>query len=257
VTVLAHRGGAGPWRENTVEAFAGALRLGADGVELDVRRCRDGALVVLHDPDVPGIGPVHERTVDELPPWVPGLGRALEACRGAAVNVEIKNGPNEAGFDPDQAVARDVAALLAEMAPAGRRPPAAGGSPAPADVPAHAPADVPADVPAHLIVSCFFPATLAAVGDVWPDAPLGLLVHPALDADEALDVAVGLGCAALHPHVSQVTPDLVARSHDRGTAVVTWTVDEPAELAAVADAGVDAVITDHVGRALGALGRVR
>ena len=106
-------------------------------------------------------------------------------------------------------------------------------------------------------MSCFFPATLAAVRDAWPDAPLGLLVHPAFDAEEVLDVAAGLGCAALHPHVSHVTPGLVAASHDRGVAVVTWTVDDPDALVAVAEAGVDAVITDHVGPALEALGRVR
>ena len=39
-------------------AFAEARRLGADGVELDVRRSADGVLVVHHDADVPGVGPV-------------------------------------------------------------------------------------------------------------------------------------------------------------------------------------------------------
>ena len=52
-------GGSGPWRENTLEAFAGALGLGADGVELDVRRTSDGRLVVHHDAEIAGAGAVH------------------------------------------------------------------------------------------------------------------------------------------------------------------------------------------------------
>ena len=114
VIVLAHRGGTGPWHENTLEAFSGALAFGADGVELDVRRSADGALVVHHDAEVAGAGPIHERRHDELPGWVPPLEEALAACDGSVVNVEIKNAPTEARLRPRRAGRRrDVAALLA------------------------------------------------------------------------------------------------------------------------------------------------
>ena len=57
IAVFAHRGCTeGGLRENTVEAFAEARRLGADGVELDVRLTKDGALAVHHDAEVPGVG---------------------------------------------------------------------------------------------------------------------------------------------------------------------------------------------------------
>ena len=36
-------------RENTLPAFEAAVALGADMVEIDLRRTRDGAIVVLHD----------------------------------------------------------------------------------------------------------------------------------------------------------------------------------------------------------------
>ena len=52
--VLAHRGASRAAAENTPEAFRLALALGADGVELDVRRAADGALVVHHDPVLNG-----------------------------------------------------------------------------------------------------------------------------------------------------------------------------------------------------------
>ena len=74
VAVLAHRGGTGPWRENSLDAFSAALRLGADGVELDVRRSVDGELVVHHDAEVPGIGLIHERRGDAAPGVGPHAG---------------------------------------------------------------------------------------------------------------------------------------------------------------------------------------
>jgi glycerophosphoryl diester phosphodiesterase len=49
--VIAHRGvwGPGGSADNTLEAFEAAIDLGADMIELDVRRTRDGHLVVFHD----------------------------------------------------------------------------------------------------------------------------------------------------------------------------------------------------------------
>lgn len=46
---IAHRGGAGLWPENTLEAFTHAIDAGVDGIELDVHLSRDGVLVVHHD----------------------------------------------------------------------------------------------------------------------------------------------------------------------------------------------------------------
>src|SRR6202044_3720217 len=56
--VFAHGGCTeGGLGENTVEAFAEARRLGADGVELDVRLTKDGALAVHHDAVIAALGP--------------------------------------------------------------------------------------------------------------------------------------------------------------------------------------------------------
>jgi glycerophosphoryl diester phosphodiesterase len=47
--VLAHRGISSSARENTAAAFAAAVELGVDGFETDVRRTKDGVLVLYHD----------------------------------------------------------------------------------------------------------------------------------------------------------------------------------------------------------------
>ncbi|QJC51091.1 glycerophosphodiester phosphodiesterase [Paenibacillus albicereus] len=47
--LVAHRGASAYAPENTLAAFDEAVRLGADWIELDVRRTRDGQLAVIHD----------------------------------------------------------------------------------------------------------------------------------------------------------------------------------------------------------------
>jgi glycerophosphoryl diester phosphodiesterase len=84
--VIAHRGASAERPENTLAAFAHAAALGADWVELDVWATADGTLAVVHDRPEPG----------PLPPGVPDLAAALEACGPMGVNVEIKGAPVDA-----------------------------------------------------------------------------------------------------------------------------------------------------------------
>jgi len=50
--LIAHRGFSGRYPENTLRSFREALKLPVDGIELDIRRTRDGVLVVIHDETV-------------------------------------------------------------------------------------------------------------------------------------------------------------------------------------------------------------
>src|SRR5436305_5677398 len=83
--VLAHRGASRRAPENTIEAFRLARELGADGVELDVRRTSDGVLVLSHDPVIEGFGLVVEHPFEHLRaerPLVPTLEEAFDALGG-------------------------------------------------------------------------------------------------------------------------------------------------------------------------------
>jgi glycerophosphoryl diester phosphodiesterase len=82
--VIAHRGAWGDLPENTLEAFEEAIRLGADMVEVDVRRTSDGHLIAYHDP-------AGDRRRDELPGPPPLLGDVVKALVGQiALNIELK-----------------------------------------------------------------------------------------------------------------------------------------------------------------------
>jgi len=93
--VFAHRGGGALAPENTMEAFANGLALGADGLELDVRLSRDGVVVVHHDATVDrttrGRGPVATMGADELARLgVTSLADVLARFRDTRVIVEVK-----------------------------------------------------------------------------------------------------------------------------------------------------------------------
>jgi len=222
VAVLAHRGGTGPWRENTLDAFGAALRLGADGVELDVRVTSDGVAVVHHDAEVPGVGALSSQRAGALPPWLPTLAAALERCAGAYVNVELK-------LDAADATTPAAASALAR---------------------ATAPVLRAARDPRGVVVSSFWPQALQALAEAEPGAARALLVHPAVGAADSVPMAATLGCVALHPYVGAVGPELVERARSAGLAVTTWTVNEPADVDRVLAAGVDGIVTDAVAAAL-------
>ncbi|QDU36852.1 Glycerophosphoryl diester phosphodiesterase [Maioricimonas rarisocia] len=68
--VTAHRGNSGEFPENTMPAFRSGIEVGADWIELDIFRTRDGRLVVVHDATTGRVGNldrvVAESTYDEL-----------------------------------------------------------------------------------------------------------------------------------------------------------------------------------------------
>ena len=109
--IFAHRGSKGTHPENTLEAFKEAVRLGVDGIELDVHLTKDGELAIIHDETVDrttnGTGYVRDMTMAELKKldagsWfseefyqsvIPTLAEVLSLLKDTDIklNVEIKS----------------------------------------------------------------------------------------------------------------------------------------------------------------------
>src|SRR6266568_827837 len=92
--VAAHRGVASGAAENTIEAFTNAIDVGADMIEFDVRRTRDGELIAFHDAFVGGT-PVNGLTRDDIEVAAgvrpPLLAEVLRVCAGRIrLDVELK-----------------------------------------------------------------------------------------------------------------------------------------------------------------------
>jgi len=224
--IIAHRGSPALARENTVAAFIAARDLGADGVEFDVRRTSDGELVVHHDREIPGLGPIDQLTSAELPGWLPSLGQALDACRPLEVNVEIKNDSGSSAAEAAELLGPDVARLLRARSEAPR-----------------------------IVVSSFSLAEIDAVAALAPSLATAFLVEPGDDPFDALVTATEHGHCGLHPFHLAVDGAIMRAARAAGVAIRTWTVDDSARIAALAGMGVDAVITNDVGAARRALGR--
>lgn len=214
VLVIAHRGASAAAPENTIEAFNLARELGADWVELDVRRSADGVVVVHHDAHLADGRMVADLGVDELPDHVPNLAEALEACEGMGVNIEIKNLPDDPDFDSEHLVSAAVAGLVAAYLG-----------------------------PERALVTSFNVDAVDSVHQVDPTIPIGY-VTDLWDPRLAVDRAVAHDMQHLHPFDPMVDSSLVRRAHEAGLHLHVWTVDDPERMAQLIRLGVDGIITN-------------
>ena len=212
-------------QENTLASIEAAAEQGADGVELDVRVCGSGELVVLHDPTLERVSGGADRRPVAIVPYpelrrldvgggarIPRLADvlALARARRLGLNVEMKHdAPNRTG------IVAATARLLRAVDP--RQP---------------------------LLVSSFDPGMLAGFGAALAGVPRALLVSPDRWYPKLAYLAWPLGVFALHPHRTLTQPSAIAAWKRAGLLVNVWTVNSPSEAQDLAALGVDGIITD-------------
>jgi len=214
---IAHRGYAAEAPENTLAALRRAGRL-ADAVEIDIRRCASGELVVVHDAEVDrltdGVGAVAERSLSELRAFdvlgsgesIPALDEALAAVPpDVAVNAELK----ESGIAADAVDALDA-------------------------------------VENPVIVSSFSERALRETRAASASIPTAYLADRL--RDRPVTTAIELDCRYVHPRFTLcLYSTLVSRAHEIGLGVNVWTIDDPLVVRALCHLGVDGVVTDRSG----------
>ncbi len=212
-SVIAHRGASGHALENSISAFRRAIELGADGVELDLHVTRDGGLVVHHDAELPGLGPIRSleasaiqgvRLANGEP--VPFLADALEAIGPRDVWVEIK--ALDAQHDDSLLQALD-------------RGPA----------------------PERYAVHAFDHRIVARLGARRPTLGRGVLLSSYLLDPIAL--LRETGASTLWQEQHQVDGALVELVHRAGCRLVAWTANEPADIARLVALGVDGLCGNY------------
>ena len=216
VALIGHRGCAGQHPENTVAAVERAAPH-VDAVELDVRRCASGELVVFHDEAVDRLTgasgrvadadweSLRELTVLDSGEPIPRLAEALDAAPdGVPVNVELK--------EPETAADALAVARRAD---------------------------------AEVLFSSFHPAALATLRDEAPETDRALLVADG-GPERVVEAATDLGCAAVHPAIDVATePGFVEAAHEAGLAVNAWTATDREDAERLLAAGVDGIIADR------------
>jgi glycerophosphoryl diester phosphodiesterase len=255
-----HRGARGRCPENTLLAFAAALQDGANALEMDVQRTKDGVVIVFHDDDGARMAGVSARVADttfaDLQRW--DLGRAFALPVG-------EQAPPSLGGDPTRPYA-------------GRRlaPPrlvdvlrAFPGIPINIDVKARDKALV-ADVVKiveneraadRVLLTSFLDdvidaiqatGTRAATG-LGPGAVRSLRLLPGFAARRVLRRHVQRGGSRVQipPRASLLRldgADFIARCHDLGFAVDYWVIDDAAQGRLLLDRGADGLMSDFPAR---------
>lgn len=214
---IGHRGTRTLHPENSLAALEEALRR-LDGIETDVRRSADGALLLFHDDRI-GSLPVAEAHVDVLRDRHPGLVTLAELFDLARrypdrlLNLELKS---EGGVRPLASFERAFVRAVRTSGCADR-----------------------------VLVSSFDPLALLRVRLLAPSLRTALLTAP--EAPRLLREgapARWLHVDALHPHVDQVRDDRLARARRRGLPVHVWTVNDPDRMRSLIDAGVAGLVGD-------------
>jgi glycerophosphoryl diester phosphodiesterase len=221
VAAIAHRGDPVGARENTLAAFASAEGLGADWIELDLRRTRDGAIVVLHDQTLERLWGVDVSVGDLAWAEVAAIGEGV--CRIPLLGqvLERVSLPLMVDFTRREVV-RGALAAVQEAGALGRS------------------LFVTGNVAALRMLRDL--STEARIGLTWVEGnepPLALLAE--------------LGAEYWNPMFAFITPEGVAAVHDAGLLVSTWTVDTEADVARMVHDGVDAVVSNQVAALVGFL----
>lgn len=225
--IFAHRGASKYAPENTLPAFQAAETMGADGVELDVHRTRDGHVVVCHDEIINrtsnGSGYVAEYTLAELQQFdfsdgqlgfegtrIPTLAEVFDLLgpTNQEFNIELKN-----SIVPYPGLEDEVVDLVHQ-----------------------------AGLDDRVLYSSFNHRSMHQLAK--RGYHTGLLYETVMW--RPVRYAAQMGAYALHPADTavRINPGLVRKAHRKGIAVNVWTVDSPDLLRSMMELGVDAVITN-------------
>jgi glycerophosphoryl diester phosphodiesterase len=218
---FAHRGASAHARENTLEAFALALELGATGLESDVWLSADGVAVLDHDGvvrDARGERPIAALARRELPAHVPSLRELYEAVGpGVPVSLDVKDA---AAALPAIRAARDAGAETNLWL-------------------CHWSWRVVAGWRAHSRAVRLVDSTRVR--------------HMRTPPAERAERMVRLGIDALNLHESEWRAEWVAALHTAGRAAFGWDAQDEPALRRLLELDLDAVYSDHADRLRAAL----
>lgn len=192
-----------------------AGEMGADMVEMDVRRSADDVLILHHDASLPDGRNIAEVEADDLPPHIPTLAEALEVCQDLGVVVEIKNDPGDPGYDSDHQISVAVAGTLRAYKSIER-----------------------------LLVISFNLESINRIQKADPEIATGFLVFDPMAVAQSVEVVSECNHNVISWHSSIITSSRVTEAHALGLEVHTWTVNDADQIRQKLQAGVDAVVTD-------------
>jgi glycerophosphoryl diester phosphodiesterase len=212
---IGHRGARAYEPENTLSSYKKALELGVDAVELDVRRTKDGEIIVIHDAEVDrttnGKGLVSQLTLREIKQFntekdqrIPTLEEALDFLdKKVKVLIELK----ETGFEEK---------MLKTIRKKG--------------------------LEKNVIIVSFLEDALRKVRELNDIVETGLIYAK---HKNPIKTASDLKANYLLPLYRFTHTADVQKAHQNGLKVIVWTINKPEEVAEYVKKGVDGITSDR------------
>lgn len=226
---FAHRGFTVKAPENSLAAFREAIEVGADGLELDVRTCKSGEVIVFHDPTLArmtnGRGFVKNKTLDELKSLrmqsehamyeeqIPTLEEVIELVNNRVLfNIEIKTN----GL-PKNDLERKVVEIIRKHG-----------------------------IENKTIVSSFNPLVIRRIRKIDDKILKGYLIDKNFNVRRSeIFLTKMSGAEAVHIDKSLATNKLVRKIQEFGFYCIVWSVNDPKMMRRLTDLGVNGIITDR------------
>lgn len=231
--VTAHRGNSGEHPENTIPAFQSGLDVGADWIELDIFRTKDGQLVVIHDRTTERVSDknlsVPDSTYSELlnvdvaTGFRRNSGKSIEECPAQKIplledvlRLVMKQNRTRVSIQPKMDCVADAVVLVKSLK-------------------------------AERWVG-FNDGNLRYMSQVKrlaPEIPVFWDCGADADVDQDVRIAMEHGFEALVLQHNGVTAEKVQKIKSAGLEVGAWTVNDRTQMEKLLDMGVQRLYTDH------------
>ncbi len=232
---IGHRGAAGSRPENTFSSFDYALQLGADFLEFDVQRTKDGELAVIHDPTVDrttdGKGKVSALTWNELRSldagsWhskefagevIPSFTEMLDKYADkAGLLIELKKPALYPGIE--EQIAEELKSRKLDKGPETR-----------------------------IIIQSFDRSSMEKIHSLLPSVPVGILLNYKTKRMTGRELEqIAKYASYLNPKHTIASRKLLDRIHQKGMKAIIWTIRTEKEAGKALRLPADGIVTDFI-----------
>lgn len=218
--VIGHRGAMGHETENSLASVQKALDLGVDMIEVDVFKIKSGEVVVFHDQTVDrltnGPGNIEEYYITDLRKLILDGGHKIPMIQDVLklidnrviLNIELKGANTADKINHTIKFYTESRGWSAD----------------------------------NFIISSFNWDELRSMRKFNDSIAIAVLTEE--NPLEAIDVAKELNAVAINPYFKNLNADVAKKIKQAGFKIYTWTVNEPEDIEAMTNLGVDGIITN-------------
>ncbi len=214
--IIAHRGASFFEPENTLRAIEGAIKIGADFVEVDVRMSKDKKLVIMHDADVNRTtnesGFVKDYTLQEL--------KKLDAGRGESIPT----------LDEVISCIKDRIGLVIEIKEPGTE--------------GKVLEKIDENNLENVILTSFYHKSIKNARKMNPSVDAGIIFT--CQPVDVSQMALNASANTIFPSYKYVDEEMVKQAQNNGISVYPWTIDDPDIFKKFIKMNVEGIVTNKL-----------